>query len=119
MTDFQRLKGAANLIKLVKELRDVPAFLQKCVDDIQLEIKMVKELQEDLKKDSFLKELAEDGKFCNENKVWEPTRCYRLIYGTVTSTVKVDRKQGLEKLNSEGDPKGLVRSQGPQSKPKN
>ena len=97
----------------------MPAFLQKCIDDIQLEIKMVKELQVDLKNPLFLKELAEDGKFCNENKVWEPTRCYRLIYGSINGTVKVDRKQGLDKLIKEGDPKGFVRTEAPQQKPKN
>jgi hypothetical protein len=65
-----------------------------------------------------MKEMASDAKYCAENKVFEPTRCYRLIYGSVTSKTKVDRAQGLEKLKKEGDPKGFTRAQAPIPKPK-
>jgi hypothetical protein len=54
-----------------------------------------------------MKELAEDGKWCAESQVFEPTRCYRLIYGSTISVTKVDRKEGLAKLKKEADPKGL------------
>ena len=54
-----------------------------------------------------MKSLADDGKWCAESKVFEPTRCYRLIYGSTTSVVKVDRQEGLAKLKKEGDPKGI------------
>jgi hypothetical protein len=95
------------LVKLVKDIQDVPPFMTKCVDEINQELKELKELQLELKNDAFLKDLAEDGKWCAENQVFEPTRCYRLVYGSVTSVTKVDRTAGLEKLKKEGDPKGF------------
>ena len=95
------------LVKLVKDIQDVPPFMKKCADEINQELKELKELQLELKNDAFLKDLAEDGKWCAENKVFEPTRCYRLVYGSVTSVTKVERKAGLEKLKKEGDPKGF------------
>lgn len=95
------------LVKLIKDIQDVPPFIRKCADEINQELKELKELQLELKNEQFLKELADDGKWCAENKVFEPTRCYRVIYGTVTSVTKVDRKVGLDKLKKEGDPKGF------------
>jgi hypothetical protein len=32
------------LIRLVKEIQDIPPFLQKCVDDLRKEVKELKEL---------------------------------------------------------------------------
>jgi hypothetical protein len=115
LADIQKLRAGAMLVKLIKDIQDVPPFMRKCADEINQELKELKELQLELKNEQFLKELAEDGKWCAENKVFEPTRCYRLIYGTVTSVTKVDRKVGLDKLKKEGDPKGF-KSKAPEKK---
>ena len=115
LADIQKLRAGAMLVKLIKDIQDVPPFMRKCADEINQELKELKEFQLELKNEQFMKELAEDGKWCAENKVYEPTRCYRLIFGTVTSVTKVDRKVGLDKLKKEGDPKGF-KSKAPEKK---
>ena len=58
------------LVKLIKDIQDVLPFMSKCVDEINQELKELKDLQLELKNEQFLKDLAEDGKWCAENKIF-------------------------------------------------
>ena len=39
------------LVKLIKDIQDVPDFMRKCADEINQELKELKELQLELKND--------------------------------------------------------------------
>ena len=42
--DIQKLRTGALLIRLIKDIQDVPPFMQKCVDDLKKEVEELKEL---------------------------------------------------------------------------
>lgn len=74
------------LIKLVADIQKVHPFMETQVKDVKKEVDEIKEVQQELAKEDFLDQLANDGKTCAEAKVFEPTKCYKLIYGSITST---------------------------------
>ena len=66
MANLQKLRSSALMIRLIKDIQDVPPLLKKCVDELQKEVYEIKELQIELQNETFMKELADDGKFCGE-----------------------------------------------------
>ncbi len=51
--------------------------------------------------------MALDGKTCAEAKKFQPTECYKLIYGSITATVRPDAKPSDPKSSDakSSDPK--------------
>ena len=88
LNEYTKLQAIAKLGKLVAEVPKIPEFMKTAAKEIEKELLDVKELQQELSKESVVLKLGEDGKICAAAQKIKPTDCYTLIYGSITGTTK-------------------------------